>query len=431
MSNQTSQDEANTPDWLRTIQLNSWEAELLVSALVLYALFQVPDFIKGFALQNFERSSLFHGFFNVIKRAVELLSLGYITHILVRGVWVANVGLSYVFPNGIDSKRLGFKGKFGKEVESQSSLVKSVLRLERLSSLIYGISFLLFGLILGFGTLFLPFVALSELLPKLVEPNSSYTILMVLAFFLYMAIFLILFIDFVTNGLFRRIEWTAKIYYPVSLILRVLTLSFLYRRALLVLVSNVKGWRSYLIPTVLFIVSASFIVIKKQLSIADLKRYLQNNQAGMVVSANYENSRAKGEYFITTIKSDLISESVLSVFIKDVGIFETIHKWEALGGKKWEELNSQESSEYLNQWLTFTIDSVEYSPEWHLSQHPDDRFFGFSSFLDIKALKRGKHSLKVAFDTTSMEKRYQDRLMQTEYHGLILSDIQFFYNKEE
>lgn len=432
MKKQEVGNKMKTPDWLKTIQLNSWEAELLISALVLYTLFQVPGYINEFQLTSFERDSLFHGFFRILKRAVELLSLGYITHILVRGIWVANIGLSYVFPNGVNKERLSFKGKFAKEIDKHGSIVKDVLRLEELSSMVYGISFLLFGLLLGFGTLFLPFIALSQSLGTLVEQKSSYAVFAGFGIIIYLVIFLILFIDFVTNGLFRRIDWTAKIYYPVALLFRVLTLSFLYRRALLVLVSNVKGWKSYMIPIVLFIVTFSFTLIKKEISLGERKRYLQNNHAAAIVPSNYESKRNSGEFFIASIQDDLISESVLKVFFSDLSILSKLHSRNINVGTKWSSLNSSESAKLLNEWINFSIDSSNFiQPEWFVSQHPKELYYGFSTFVDIKELERGHHSLKVTFDTTQMDRTQKKLIRESEYENLTLSNIQFFYSIEE
>jgi len=417
------------PGWLKTIQLNSWEAELLTSALVLYALFQVPDFIEQFTLTNFERASLFHRFSSILEKAVELLSIGYITHILVRGVWVANVGFSYVFPNGINKDRLKFKGKFAKEIDGQGSIVKGVLRLEELSSLIYGISFLLFGLILGFGTLILPFIALSQAVGTLIAMKSQFAVVVGFGMLFYMIAFFFLFIDFVTNGIFRRIEWTAKIYYPISLVFRVLTVSFLYRRALLVLISNVKGWKAYLIPIVLFVVTVSFMTIKSEMSTGERVKYLEANRSMEMVPANYEDKRKDGDYFIASIQSDVISESVLRLYLDDLSMFSSLYTRNSTLGGDWEDLNSKESSDLLNKWINFSIDSTKiYQPQWHISRHPRDLSFGFSAFVDISDLERGPHSFSMAFDTTDMDEIRKKIITSTEYSKLTLSNIQFFYS---
>ena len=433
MSERNQIEDANTPAWLKTIQLNSWEAELLISALVLYALIQVPDYLSVFAYKNFDRGSLFLGLFRILIRSVELLSYGYILHILVRGVWVANVGLSYVFPKGVNAEKLAFKGKFGKEVENQGSLVKGVLRLEELSSLIYGVSFVLFGCLLGFGTSIMPFVALSEYVTDLAIAKSPLILWPALGTFFYFIMIIILLIDFLTNGLFRRIEWTAKIYYPIALVFRVLTLSFLYRRALLALVSNVSGWRSYLIPLIIFGASTGFFLLKNYIRDVEIQKYLKANQESIVSPSNYEDKRADGDFFITTIQSDVVYEGVLRIFLKDLKIFGTMQTIGVdLGNEKWDNLNSEQSSARLNEWLTITVDSTEsYEPDWFISQHPTDGAFGFSSFIDISEIGRGQHTLKVALDTSSMDMRKKITIADSDYAKLTLSNIQFFFNKYE
>ncbi|MEM6642457.1 MAG: hypothetical protein AAF616_05730 [Bacteroidota bacterium] len=431
MKKQQKSDENQTPAWLQTIQLNSWEAELLISALVLYALFQVPENIQQFALRSFERDSLFHGFFRLIRRAVELLSFGYIIHILVRGLWVANVGLSYVFPKGINKERLKFKGKFGKEIDGQASIVKGVLKLEELSSTVYGISFLLFGCLFGFAFFILPFIALSEWMVDLITEKSGLALIAVLLIFLYLVFLIILLIDFVTNGLFRRIEWTAKIYYPIAVVFRILTLSFLYRRALLILVSNAKGWKSYVIPVVLLLVTFGFIMGKGEQRDAKRKRYLLASEEFKKVAENYEDQRQKGDYLMASIQSDVISESVLSLFLTDLSLFNTLHMWDSDSLEKWEVLGSKESSKALNRWLKIHIDSSNsYEPEWYLSQHPKELLFGFSTFLDLEELERGPHVITIAFDTVNMEPYRKRQLASSDFSGTLVSRIPFFYNPQ-
>ena len=262
--------DSSTPDWLKTIQLNSWEAELLVSALVLYALFQVPDYVEMFHQKNFDRGSQFHGFFRIFVLAIELLKFGYIFHILVRGLWVASVGLSYVFPKGIDKEVLKFKGRFDSEINHKKSLVNNVLRLEELSSLFYGISFLAFGVLLGVGTLLFTFVLLTDQMGTSIAEGTALAPLYFFAFIIYLLLIVLVLIDFLTNGLFRRIDWMAKWFYPVAIFFRIVTLSFLYRRSMLVLISNTKGWKSFLIPFIVLIVCGGFVFLMDE--VRDNKR---------------------------------------------------------------------------------------------------------------------------------------------------------------
>ena len=188
---------------------------------------------------------------------------------------MASVGFSYVFPEGINKDRLKFKGRFERELDSKKSLVSNVLQLEKLSSIIYGISFLLFGTLLGVGMLMIIFVLLSIKVGHSFGGDPAWLAFYVILFIVYFILIILLLIDFLTNGLFRRIDWMAAWFYPVAVIFRILTLSFLYRRSLLVLVSNIKGWKSYLIPFMVFVFCVGFVVINDQMEDRKKEKYLK------------------------------------------------------------------------------------------------------------------------------------------------------------
>lgn len=50
--NKDEKDNSHVPEWLKTVQINSWEAELLISALLLYMLYQVPEYIENYQGQS-------------------------------------------------------------------------------------------------------------------------------------------------------------------------------------------------------------------------------------------------------------------------------------------------------------------------------------------------------------------------------------------
>lgn len=420
-----------TPKWLRTIQLNSWEAELLVSALVLYALFQVPDFLTEFHLRNFERGSQLHDFFGLLINSVQILKFGYIFHILVRGLWVASVGLSYVFPKGINTERLKFKGRFDKELASKKSLVNSVLKLEELSSLFYGISFLGFGIFLGVGTLLLTFTLLADAAGQALTTHSSLETFLFLALFIYMILIVLVLIDFLTNGLFRKIDWMASWFYPVAIIFRVITLSFLYRRSLLVLISNTKGWKSNLIPFIVVIACGGFIFLQGQKRTKRENRYLSSTQQMTIQNENFENLRDADDKTLMTIQSDIITGNVIRLFIDDLDSFGTYYEaGNSVAGTKWQNVDFDSTSIFLNRWLTVRIDSVEINNiQWFKTQHSSTLDFGFMTYLDIVDFRKGGHNLSVKIDTTHLSRVALNNYKNGAYHQLDLANIHFFYDK--
>jgi hypothetical protein len=424
--------EEKTPRWLKTIQLNSWEAELLISALVLYTLFQIPDYLDQWALQSFERGSRLHRLFSLIEKAIRLLSLGYILHILIRGVWVASVGLSYVFPKGIDQRSLKFKGNFNKELNKSGSLVKMVLRLEQLSSIIYGISFIFFGTLIGFASFIFSFIFFFELITPLMNENSYLAGVIGIFILFYFLLTILVFIDFLTNGYFRRKNWSADWFYYVAFFFRIVTLSFLYRRSLLVLISNTKGWRAYLIPFIVLGVVAGFLWVDNEIKDNKRDRYYISSANGDYNSVNYENTRNSENYLISTIQSDIIHENTLKIFLKDISAFGGTYILEGrtLNKTKWDELSSDSISYYFNKRLLVTIDDTPVKNiDWFKTQHPVTSEFGFTSFVDIRDFEKGAHFLKIGIDTTKM-KEVAKRVVEKDNYSLqIISNIYFIYDK--
>ncbi|MFK7952684.1 MAG: hypothetical protein AB8B73_07530 [Ekhidna sp.] len=423
-----SQDQIEeTPEWLKAIQLNSWEAELLVSALVLYALFQLPDLINAFSLRTFSNGSLFHQFFNILITAINLLKFGYALHILVRGLWVASVGLSYVFPGGIDKKRLKFKGRFDKELDSSKS-VDNVLKLEELSSLIYGVSFLLFGTMLGMGMLFFVFVTVTELFVPYMQDHFLAFILFI---FFYLILLILLLIDFLSNGLFRKIEWMAVWFYPVAVVFRFITFSFLYRRSLLLLISNFKGWRSTIIPFVICAICSSVYFIGREMRNNSLDDFLSMQQQSTALSSNYENLRKEGDRVFATIQSDIVHDDVLRIFLDDISAFDLSYRSDsAKTSTRWGSLNTDSVSYFLNRWLVVKIDSMLFDDvKWFPTQHQTTSEFGFFAILDINEIPRGNHNLSIELDDTEIEYPAK-RNIKGKYHRKYLSNIHFFYDKQ-
>lgn len=421
-----------TPSWLKTIQLNSWEAELLISALVLYTLFQIPGYLDQWALQSFERGSQLHKLFRIIEKAIRLLSFGYILHILVRGVWVASVGLSYVFPKGIDQHSLKFKGKFNKELNKSGSLVKMVLRLEQLSSIIYGISFIFFGTLVGFASFIFSFIFFFELITPLMNGNSYLAGIIGIFILFYFLLTILVFIDFLTNGYFRRKNWSADWFYYVAFFFRIVTLSFLYRRSLLVLISNTKGWKSYLIPFIVLGVIAGFLWVDSTIKDNERDRYYISSASGDYNSANYENTRNPDSYLVTTIQSDIIHDNTLKIFQKDIASFGGIHILEGktLDKTKWDELSSDSISIYFSKRLAVSIDdTLIKNINWFKTQHPVTSDFGFTSFVDISNFESGAHFLKIGIDTTGMKEVAKDIVEKDNYSLQTISNIYFIYDK--
>ncbi|MEP5103776.1 MAG: hypothetical protein ABJQ84_04115, partial [Ekhidna sp.] len=143
----------STPKWLTKLQQHSWEPEILLSGIVLYGMFKVPDildeFLIFFKLNIFGNSQDIDNLVALFKMGIYWLITGLILHLICRGVWIGMVGLSYTFSDGIRHNKLKYKGRFKEKVNRTPSYELIVIRLEKISSSLFSISFMLFMSVIG------------------------------------------------------------------------------------------------------------------------------------------------------------------------------------------------------------------------------------------------------------------------------------------
>ena len=81
------------PKWLKQIMENSWELELLISGGAIFSLFQ----LSGNRVNWIESTNEFTFFLNrsailvIGTLGLELLKIGFITHIILRAIWLSMV----------------------------------------------------------------------------------------------------------------------------------------------------------------------------------------------------------------------------------------------------------------------------------------------------------------------------------------------------
>ncbi len=400
-----------TPEWLKLIQTNSWEAELLISALLLYMLFQVPEFIENYGRQHYPRG--FVGFiFQVFVTALKVLRVGYSLHIIARGIWVASVGLSSIYPKSINLEKLKFKNRFRKEIEEDEGLEKTIIGLEKIASLSYSISFMLSGMVISAGLLIV-YVGLWQefVINTGFESGNKFLIgLGVLGIFIYLVVLLILLIDFLTNGFFRRESWASKPFYYVAVTFRVLTLSFIFNRIYLTIISNLPRWQTYLVPILSIVVLIGYKYLENKIDDWDEERYLET-AFGAVSNANYENLRSDGDPMFATIQSDIIYDGVVRLFVDTHGQVSQLYvKDDDYDRNKWSSLTNRQKSIFARKYMKVTVDGLLYdSLDWLDYVHPETYNTGFLNYINLSGLEKGLHTIIAELDTANfneLQKRF-------------------------
>ena len=153
-----SQEENKThhvPKWLKLIQENSWELELLISGGAIFTLFQVSDIWVQW-LQSASFISFLPGRNMILligALGIEILKIGFISHLLLRAFWLSMVCINYAFPGGINKDKIKWKKPFKISVKENEDLQSSIVKVDRYCGLVIYLSvistFLLAGMVFG------------------------------------------------------------------------------------------------------------------------------------------------------------------------------------------------------------------------------------------------------------------------------------------
>ena len=136
----------------------TWEVELLISGVAVFAMLQLPGWLDD---RYFVLSPRFgHGWetpllmtYVYLKGAAVLLAITFALHLLLRAQWIAQVGMHSVFPEGIKWERLRI-GPLMREIEERryGGAEASIERADNRATTVFAIGVMLASslLLLGF-----------------------------------------------------------------------------------------------------------------------------------------------------------------------------------------------------------------------------------------------------------------------------------------
>ncbi len=257
---ENNSDKSVLADWLEALQQESWQLELLISGLALYGIIGSSEMVDAYGIwieHNTVGVSNLLGDLSwwVARTAWMIGTINLVAHIFLRGFWIGAIGLRYV-SGDIDYKKLNyspyFRNLFARKIGSYDEFIE---RLERLCSTIFAYTFLLFFIFLSWCLFLLP-LALS-LAFNFEDGNTTVTGIWGVLITLYMFLGFIVFVDFITGGLFKRVRNPAfeRVYGFIYRVFSALTLSFLYRPILFNFLDNsyTRRWFFLSIPYILLI----------------------------------------------------------------------------------------------------------------------------------------------------------------------------------
>lgn len=148
--------ENQKPKWLRKLERESWQAELIVSGATLLGSLQLPGVLEKFQhylLLNYEQASLQLWFFATSYWALFVYGLVFlfVFHFIVRALWIGLVGLNSIYPEGILETALSGKDYQEKMKAEYGDIDGFINRLDRMGSGMFGTGFAFIGLFFNLG----------------------------------------------------------------------------------------------------------------------------------------------------------------------------------------------------------------------------------------------------------------------------------------
>jgi len=409
--------------WLDKLQRESWQLELLVSGFVILGLFSSIDplIAKVDSIVNSvdrRTGGLVAGAGFVLLSINYILIFNLVVHLVLRGLWIGAIGLRY-YSGDIIFEELNYSKKFTKYLSKKIvSFDKYIGKLEDYCSIIFSLSFL----IVFIGLSFLIYFAIIFALAVVSASNlDSIVIVMLVGFAVigFAIVLLIMLVDFLGQGILKKNETIAMLYFPIYWIMSYVSLSFIYRPILYNFLDDSKGKR------ILFWMIPFYITIATLTTL----RYEQSNfhRSQNAASENFasrgmylegvEDSRKR--YFRDfAIQRKNVSKNSLRVFLTHNASLEDIilklndslslendqrgvNTFFSKLFKDDVDYDSNNFKEYLktlNSITVIKIDSITYSDNF-IASFLENGQRGYETFLDLKSLERGRHTFQIISKT--------------------------------
>jgi hypothetical protein len=309
--------------WLDRLQQESWQLELLISGFAVFLLVGAVEPMLDLTRDMFmltDQSSYYFGLgfiAGMASTAYMALLACLLIHVVLRGLWIAAIGLRYV-SGDIDYDALGYQPKYRRWLRgSIGSFDDYIERLERYCSVMFSIAFLILFCFLSITTYCLCAMLLQSLYSYVFETRSGTGVFagsgVVNVFWLSLGTLYL--IDFFTLGFFKRNRYTARAYYPVYRLMGWVTLAALYRPLYHNLVDDRFGRKlARLLP--LFVLGTLFL-LSINIVTHGYFPYALRDGVVWIDHRNYDDEGAdiRGQRYRTTLSSRYVENDYVEAFV--------------------------------------------------------------------------------------------------------------------
>ncbi len=378
---------STVPQWIKNLQENSWELELLISGGVIFSLFKLANVFLEFCYM-IKMTSAIPGINAIIilgMLAIKILTVGFSVHLLLRAFWLGMVCINYVFPNGIKDKAFKNKIPFKQSYKDGGNLRDEIIGVDKASGIVMYLSIItamvLAGIILTITINVFIFKVFNLLSVSLATNIISYLFLIYLA-------------DLLSFGLFRKIKYLSFILYPFFKFFDIITFRRVYQKSITLFSSNVNKFKA-IIGIIILIFASLFFTYTSLYRMMRWPNIIDSRQHRLAMApannfsspARYLDQIQQENFKIIRpiIQSELITTNHLMLFIPYNIAYDDL-------------VNLKDGDVLSNHIQVHIDDSVYTGMHWYNFWAFDNDQIGMKTYIDIKELNRGHHDIMVYFN---------------------------------
>lgn len=329
---------SNTHQWIKDVARQSWEPELFISGAAAFASLGLPELIKsGYSI--YANNLMGNGFleqllplliFSVLVSVAQILSITFFVHLSMRAFWIGMMGLSSVYPKGIELDKIPTLSNFARQYlqKKLTTVDDFIIRLDRTCSMLFSIAFIIILFMVSIASMYAIFF-LIVFSSRFIIPTHwfvTYQIILGIA----ICLFLMFTISFSLLVQYQRKKGSNKEkydrgYFLLNYRITQIIMPGMNRVMPYILypfssnLSKKKSITALVVVTLLFVtllnVNIKSIVQDRTLS-ETRNYYSQGSEEHNLRAGYYENLRDNSQTVRSiTIQSDMIKEPILKLFI--------------------------------------------------------------------------------------------------------------------
>lgn len=401
------------PKWLQALEAQSWQAELIASGLAIYgslSLGSYLDYFSQWAVLNFnERTLSVLLYLSIyVYAAHSVLVISFITHLILRILWAGILGLSSVFPKGINTETNVYPDYFKENLKKDfTDLSAYSLELDRICSLIFSILCAMVIVLLNIAIWLAIYLIVSFFLLKFLPVS-------IVNFIGYFFVALLLIVSIVgglmTQGKLKNSRLSKK--YSYKLIFGMSKVIYLignksYNYITQTIRTNITS-RSFFIGMFAILVISMLFSMPRFINALELYKpslFANNSPDGVYVSKdNYQDKIEDKLILQPFIQSEVIKDNFLNLYIprfeREQPVVDSLcvnYVWnDSISKIKNRKLRAEHRKACAKQYYTIFIDDVVIENiEYQFRDKLYNNRIGYQAFIPIDSLSRGSHVLKI------------------------------------